>query len=144
MTKEGVSLIAAGLDHWFDETGNPSNTKFDFEEFSIEEWRLQKSLGVDSFRLPPDFRERKRYGLNTNTSLTIPYLRFPTWHFCQRCGRMDAYPLTERGHKKCNCETRGAMVQVPLVAICDHGHIQDFPWREWAHRSASPDCAWQA
>ena len=139
MTKDGVSLIAAGLDHWFDETGD-QNTQFDLEEFFIEEWRLQKSLGVDSFRLPPDFREWKRYGPKTNTSLTIPYLRFPTWHFCQRCGRMDAYPLTERGHKKCNCETKGTMVQVPLVAICDHGHIQDFPWREWVHSSASPDC----
>ena len=139
MTKEGVSLIGAGLDHWFDETGDPSNP-LDSEEFLVEEWRLQKSLGVDFFRLPPDFRPRSRYGRNINTGLTIPYLRFPTWHFCQRCGRMDKYPLTERGHKRCNCQMKGAMVQVPLVAICDRGHIQDFPWREWVHRSVSPDC----
>ena len=140
MTKEGVSLIGAGLDHWFDDTGDPSNP-LDCEEFSIEEWRLQKSLGVDFFRLPPDFRSRTQGGSNTNTGLTIPYLRFPKWHFCQRCGRMDAYPLTERGHKRCNCEAQGPMVQVPLVAICDQGHIQDFPWREWAHCSANPECA---
>ena len=139
MTKEGVSLIGAGLDHWFDETGGQGN-ELDYGEFLVEEWRLQKSLGVDFFRLPPDFRERKRYGPNTNTRLTIPYLRFPTWHFCQRCGRMDAYPLTERGHKRCNCEMKGAMVQVSLVGICDNGHIQDFPWSEWVHRSASSDC----
>ena len=140
MTKEGVSLIAAGLDHWFEETGDPTNP-LDVEEFSIEEWRLQKALGVDFFRLPPDFRSWTRGGPNTNTGLTIPYLRFPKWHFCQRCGRMDAYPLTERGHKRCNCEMKGAMVQVPLVAICDRGHVQDFPWREWVHRSADPECA---
>ena len=140
MTKEGLSLIGAGLDHWFDETDGMSE-KVDFEEFYVEEWRLQKSLGVDYFRLPPDFRRRVRYGPNINTSLTIPYLRFPTWHFCQRCGRMAPYPLTERGHKTCDCEMKGAMVQVPLVAICDQGHIQDFPWSEWVHRSANPDCA---
>ena len=140
MTKEGVSLIGAGLDHWFDETGEYSD-QLDCEEFSVEEWRLQKSLNVDFFRLPPDFRVRTRNGSNINTGLTIPYLRFPRWHFCQRCGRMDEYPLTERGHKRCNCQMKGAMVQVPLVAICDRGHIQDFPWREWVHRSASPICS---
>ena len=140
MTKEGVSLIGAGLDHWFDEIDDES-TELDCEEFHIEEWRLQQTLDVDYFRLPPDFRARTRFGPNVNTSLTIPYLRFPTWHFCQRCGRMAAYPLTERGHKVCNCEMKGAMVQVPLVAICDEGHIQDFPWREWVHRSATPDCS---
>ena len=139
MTKEGVSLIGAGLDHWFDEIDDQS-AELDCEEFHIEEWRLQRSLDVDYFRLPPDFRARTLYGPNVNTNLTIPYLRFPTWHFCQRCGRMAAYPLTERGHKTCTCEMRGAMVQVPLVAICDEGHIQDFPWCEWVHRSAAPDC----
>jgi hypothetical protein len=32
------------------------------------------------------------------------------------------------------------MVQVPFVAMCEHGHIQDFPWREWVHRSSNPTC----
>lgn len=140
MTKEGVSLIAAGLDHWFEE-GDDHSAQLDCDEFYIEEWRLQRSLDVDFFRLPPDFRHRQRHGPNVNTGLTIPYLRFPTWHFCRRCGRMASYPLTERGHKTCNCEMRGAMLQVPLVAICDRGHIQDFPWREWVHRSTISDCS---
>ncbi len=139
MTKEGVSLVCAGLDHWFDETADPSN-ELDTEEFHVEEWRLEKWLGVDFFRLPPDFRQRTRYGSNVNTDLTIPYLRFPTWHFCQRCGGMAAYPLTERGHKRCRCQMKGSMVQVPLVAICDCGHIQDFPWHEWVHRTVGQQC----
>jgi len=24
--------------------------------------------------------------------------------------------------------------------MCDNGHIQDFPWREWVHASATPSC----
>jgi hypothetical protein len=32
------------------------------------------------------------------------------------------------------------MFQVPFVAMCDAGHIQDFPWCEWVHKSARPDC----
>ena len=139
MTKEGVSLVCAGLDHWFDETGNLGK-ELDTEEFHVEEWRLEKWLDVDFFRLPPDFRRRTRYGSNVNTDLTIPYLRFPMWHFCQRCRRMDAYPLTERGYKRCQCQMKGSMVQVPLVAICDLGHIQDFPWREWVHRTIGQQC----
>lgn len=139
MTKEGVSLIGAGLDHWFDDEFGGGGD-LDTEEFYIEEWRLQISLGVDSFRLPPDFRRKTQFGPNTNTNLSIPFLRFPTWHFCQRCGRMVAYPLTERGQKKCACDMKGDMVQVPIVVICDHGHIQDFPWKEWVHKTQHSEC----
>ena len=32
------------------------------------------------------------------------------------------------------------MVQVPIIAMCDRGHIQDFPWREWVHKSINPTC----
>jgi len=32
------------------------------------------------------------------------------------------------------------MVQVPIIAVCEDGHLQDFPWREWAHKSANPEC----
>ena len=139
MTKEGVSLIGAGLDHWFDEFEDEIN-KIDLEEFYVEEWRLQKSLDVDFFRMPPDFREPFKYKNSKNINLKIPYLRFPTWHFCQRCGHMTEYPLTERGDKNCDCKSKGAMVQVPIIVICDRGHIQDFPWREWVHRSLRSEC----
>jgi hypothetical protein len=139
VTKEGVSLIGAGLDHWFTEVTSDSD-KYDIDEFEVEEWRLQTQLGVDYFRLPPDFRRSSTFGRTKNANLTVPFLRFPKWHFCQRCGRMAEYPLTERGRKSCNCERKGSMVQVPIVAICDHGHIQDFPWNEWVHRSVQSGC----
>ncbi len=32
------------------------------------------------------------------------------------------------------------MYQVRFVMICDHGHIHDFPWREWVHRDQNPTC----
>src|SRR5262249_33245775 len=32
------------------------------------------------------------------------------------------------------------MVQVRFIALCDAGHIQDFPWRQWVHARVSPDC----
>ena len=33
------------------------------------------------------------------------------------------------------------MIQVPIVAVCENGHIQDFPWNEWVHRTANPSCS---
>lgn len=32
------------------------------------------------------------------------------------------------------------MVQVRFIALCDAGHVQDFPWREWVHETARPTC----
>jgi hypothetical protein len=33
------------------------------------------------------------------------------------------------------------LVQVRFVAVCDHGHIMEFPWKEWAHQSHAPTCS---
>lgn len=32
------------------------------------------------------------------------------------------------------------MRQISFAAVCDHGHMQDFPWREWVHREKNPSC----
>ena len=32
------------------------------------------------------------------------------------------------------------MFQVPFVAMCAEGHLQDFPWNEWVHRTVNPQC----
>ena len=146
VSTDGTSLIAAGLDHWF-ERGDSGRTALDTNEYRIEEWRLQRELHVDHFRLPPDYR-MSRPGQNVpNTSLTIPFLRFPRWHVCRWCHRMEFVSSAERGVVRCrHCSDRGfrsrgpRMTQVPFVAMCDYGHIQDFPWNEWVHYSLSPSC----
>lgn len=147
ITRDGVSLIAAGLDHWFErETGG--NSEIELEEYIVEEWRLQGRLQVDHFRLPPDYRETQRGQPKTNTRLTVPYLRFPRWHFCRSCHHLYDKFLEEQGDYLgrlwCpTCEAkkkRGLLIQVPFVAVCEHGHIQDFPWKEWVHRSSNPQC----
>jgi hypothetical protein len=140
---DGVSLMVAGLDHWYREpaAGKPVN----LDDFRIEEWRLQKRLGVDHLRLPPDHRPAWRNrDARFNVDLTIPALRFPQQHVCRRCSRLHEVSLTHRGRKRCpSCETDGrfaTMVQVQFVAMCERGHVQDFPFQEWAHRSTSPAC----
>lgn len=148
VSPDGVSMMPAGLDHWFErEEGGGSSTNTDIGEFRIEEWRLQRHLGVSHFRLPPDFRQPWGYTADAfNVGLTVPCLRFPQWHFCSNptCRALTKLPLSVSGRKRCaECEAkkqRGWLAQVPFVAVCEGGHIQDFPWREWVHRSANPSC----
>lgn len=134
----GVGLLTAGLDHWYkreDGTGGVIE-----DEYIIEEWRMQRLLQVDHFRLPPDYRAPWRYDSSTpNVDLTIPFLRFPRWHFCPRCDRLYKRPLSERGRPKCQ-ECNKDLYQVPFVTICKDGHLQDFPWREWVHGEKAPTC----
>ena len=138
---DGVSVICAGLDHWFKhESGDAEN--IDQREYEVDEWRLAARLCAKHFYLPPDHRRVRRAEPSTNSYLTVPFLRFPQWHYCTRCGLMRKLPLVTKGRIKCpECEAQKwtrYMVQVPFVAMCDAGHIQDFPWVEWVYQSANP------
>jgi hypothetical protein len=144
VVKGGTSVITAGLDHWYKrESGDNSN--IDLDEFIVEEYRLQRLLDVHHFRLSPDYRTPLRGQKVPNSNLTIPFLRFPQWHVCSRCSRMQEFPLSRRGtYVKCDaCSSegrRGVMQQTVFVAMCERGHLQDFPWLEWVHGEASPSC----
>jgi hypothetical protein len=134
----GIGLLTAGLDHWYKREDGTAGVRE--QEYIIEEWRLQRLLRVDHFRLPPDYREPWRYDSSTpNIGLTVPFLRFPRWHFCPYCDRLDERPLSERGRPKCP-ECNRDLYQVPFVSMCEAGHLQDFPWREWVHRQRFPTC----
>ncbi len=152
VTPDGTSLIAAGLDHWFEpETVN--KTKVDAEEFHFREWRLERELDVDYFCLPPDYRVPWQFwgsAETVNSGLTIPFLRFPQWHVCPRCQTLQPWPLVLREIPRCHACDEGRtrrsgrrpppMVQVRFIAMCDRGHLQDFPWREWVHADPDPSC----
>ncbi|MFI7640593.1 DrmB family protein [Nonomuraea sp. NPDC049400] len=142
---DGSSVITCGLDHWFE------GEDVDVGAYRIDEWRLQRRLRVNHFRLPPDHRTPYQGMPKTpNLRLAIPFLRFPTWSFCPYCKRLEQQPLALQGKARCpdsrhqhsgKPAIKGpAMSQVPFVVICEKGHIGDFPWREWVHRSIQPTC----
>lgn len=146
----GMSLLCAGLDHWFEQEPEKTDYPVDPKAFVINEWRLQRLLGVHSFRLPPDFREERAYhGPDlANQYLTVPFLRFPTWYVCSGCEYLTQKPLTTRQRRilcpRCEATKDPGRVpylqQVPFIAFCKRGHLRDFPWKEWVHRSVSPEC----
>ncbi len=145
VSPQGVSLMGAGLDHWFEsETGDTDN--INPLEYRVEEWRLERALNVSHFRLPPDFRRPDRFRPSTNEGLTIPYVRFPTWHRCPRCNLLLRFPPSAQGRIQCpECTGKygrkaSYLVQVSTIAMCKMGHIQDFPYLEWVHRTLTPTC----
>jgi len=146
---DGTSVITAGLDHWYD-----SESELALEEYREHDWRLAERLKVREFRLPPDFRRRGDGNGDRNIELTVPVLRFPRWSFCIYCKRLARSTLTlqqpeycpdpkhQKGKSKENGQAKHGprMSQVPFVAICSHGHLDDFPFAEWVHRSLRPEC----
>ncbi|WP_062389941.1 DUF1998 domain-containing protein [Demequina iriomotensis] len=139
---DGTSVITAGLDHWFPR----NNPDLALEEFRVNDWRLEARLNVNEFRLPPDYRAGSPED-HRNEKLSVPALRFPGYSFCMYCKRLKKAPLSFQDSVRCDepaCvgkRQRGPkMSQVPFVAICAKGHLDDFPFSEWVHRSSSPSC----
>lgn len=132
---EGDSLMICGLDAW--EVVCYKNLEIGYKEFEIHDTRLAARLGVAHFRKPPDFRE-KHVGI-TNTNIRIPVVRFPRWHYCPNCGLMEKLSLYAKDLEWCQRCRSGKRFQklklIPIyfVAVCEDGHIEDFPFYEWVH-----------
>lgn len=151
---DGTAMITASLDGWF-ETQDGATSDLDLDEFRVTEWRLQAALKVAEFRLPPDYRQRSYGDRQKNMLLKVPFLRFPLWHFCPSCRALHEVKPHHGNRRRCpTCESRNIsqaahgkapkkapfMAQVPFVAMCESGHLEDFPWREWVHMDPSPTC----
>lgn len=75
----------------------------------------------------------------------IPALEFPRWFVCQACRAL----LTSKGlelHRgeyrhQCGRSKAGKAVAVRFVAACPRGHVEDFPWVSFAHRTVDAVCA---
>ena len=148
---EGISGMVCGIDHWIDS----KKVDFDVAEFKItDEWRLGQALGVDYFIKPPDFREPWGFANDSevqNMRLILPAVRFPRWHFCPKCFSLTPNRGAEHIGGLLQCEPcsnevkegkkfKRHLVQVAFIAMCENGHIQDFPFREWVHKNANPTC----
>jgi hypothetical protein len=146
VVRDGTSVIAAGLDRWFEQSnGDVIQNASDLEEFKItDETRLAAVLGVDDFRLPPDYRKKPKNADIPNCHLTIPFFRFPRLHVCPDCRYLQEVGEFQQSRPTCDrCNRDGKrryLIQVPFVAICAYGHIRDLPYREWVHKSLSPAC----
>jgi hypothetical protein len=140
----GTTVITAGLDHWYDVE---DTSMLALEEYTEHDWRLEARLQVKEFRLPPDYRPRASGQDARNVRLSVPALRFPRWCFCMYCKRLKKSTLSMQQLERCpdpehaERQYKPRMAQVPFVAICPDGHLDDFPFDLWVHRSKQPSCA---
>ncbi|MET7283835.1 DUF1998 domain-containing protein [Kribbella sp. NPDC005582] len=112
------SFMICGIDEW-DEKWSPP----------VEEPRLARSLGVHTFRAPST---GKRNG-------DVPVVRFPTYHYCPQCRRLDRHWKFDAKKMQCPDCLRD-LTPSRFVACCENGHIEDFPYFNWAHRGSDvPD-----
>lgn len=125
------TLMTAAPEYWEDSTD------------VIHDERLEKLLHVSHFVTP------KNYG-DAKSANGVSYVRFPEWYFCPKCrlfqpisswvndyrkkGRqkeIENDPYMVR-HPRCpTC--RQDLVVARIVTVCEHGHIDDFPWVKWVH-----------
>lgn len=134
-----VSMIHAGLDAYpFDRHNIDHQTEY----MITDEARLAARLGVNFFVEPMEYRPHRRGIKQKNVGQKLPFLRFPLWHMCPRCGilhkseyhRIDAPKCKGpigTGADKGKPHPERVCFQVRFVAVCDRGHITDFPWCEW-------------
>ncbi|MBM4633473.1 DUF1998 domain-containing protein [Rhodococcus hoagii] len=115
---ESESFMIAGLDHW----------RVD-DRLQVDEQRLCDLLGVSRLLTPPGGDVR---GM-------VPMVRFPEWVSCPNCNRLDRFGRLADKPKgeyvnRCRFCISPKLVPSRFVACCPTGHIQDFPYRLWAHR----------
>lgn len=94
----------------------------------VYERRLARVLEVDYFRLPPASDDSSRDGLRVR--------RFPLMHSCPKCNDLqrhrDFNPPT--GRSICGtCDED--LVPSRFVVACEAGHLDEFPYWQWVHRS---------
>lgn len=143
ITPEGEAALVGSLDKWYYDINQ--NRISDFDEYEVFEPRMKSILKVERLLLPPDYRQNKKNGysdLQNNTNIYIPLLRFPTWHYCSSCSTLHQLPMTSKSSWAfCKeCKTEKKMIQVPFIIACEHGHLSDFPWREWVHENENTSC----
>lgn len=130
--RRGVPHIICGLDHWFmrwDQTLGLVDCE-NRAEFERMEPRLSALLHVDRFCVPPDFRQVTPGTVAPpNARLNVPAQRFPCWYRHTRTGEMRRFNLhTERIGP---APGGGRWQPVRFVAVCEAGHLSEFPWKEW-------------
>jgi hypothetical protein len=129
-----LSVIVAGIDRW------PID-----EDLAIHEPRLQRALRVKRF-----CAAKPSEGSFFNKRGTVPTYLFPRYQVCPVCRTLSAVGegFTEYDSKwqeiVCKapgCRGRGkyraTTLPAPFIVACPSGHIDDFPWREYAHRGAT-------
>lgn len=141
------AVLVGGLDFWnySKEHGRPIIKEPRLRDAIAEQMRRNKlgELSVEeAFREPPPCDDRA-----PSRAAGIQTLEFPQWFVCQnpKCRTLvrarDGLERAGARYKhRCNGDKKSDCVPVRFVGACKHGHIQDWPWIEFCHRSVGKIC----
>jgi hypothetical protein len=141
MDRTGTPLVVRGLDHWYKiYDANIGYIGCDnYDEYVRREPRLSALLNVNEFRIPPDYRKNNQLGHVQNARLTIPAFRFPTWYRNSQTGILRRFNLDTAVIDRLP-QGQGRWQPVRFVAMCEAGHMCEFPWKEWCGCQCDNDC----
>ena len=115
-------------------------------------WKPKKRIKLG--RLNKHIQNKKLFSfsdtVNTYGDEYVPVSRFPQWHYCSSCQKMEkvtwARDKDNEDIKSPICRNKKCKSPQPLtpmrfVAYCDNGHMAEIDWHSWAHqgRDAAAD-----
>jgi hypothetical protein len=118
------TVMVAGLDDW----------RVDGDQ-DLQEPRLY--VDGKQLRLPPG----KEGALAFEETGHIPVVRFPYWYYCSNpgCRRLDGFGRLSSGRKPVCAHCSSPLIPSRFIAVCEKGHIEDFPYSAWVHQGPRPD-----
>ena len=146
-----LSVIVTGLEDW---PVNPNYAR------PVNESRLLQAVqfnlhSVEKLLTPPLVQDT---GASPDPSdpefyIGVPVATFPRWMVCPHCRILaplssNLFQLDENAfrmdetcyrHASCNTARNPEVIPARFLAACEKGHLDDFPWVEFAHRSAACD-----
>lgn len=118
------TVVIANIDDW--------NTDV---KYRIYNENLQSMLGVKYFVRP---RTENEFKANwKEKSNDIPAYVFPENFYCTHCQRIltkNEYEESKREKKCINCGQHKSIVPARFIAVCEKGHMEDFPYSWWVHK----------
>ena len=147
------SVIIAGLDDWkTDYAGEIA------EDRLLAAIRAETGLGLGQVKVlrSAPWLEETRNPFEEWSLTGVPVVPFPRWMRCAACNLLTTVDVgllqlkqnpfrpdqTRYVHRNCTKAKGKPPTAVParFVVACSNGHIDDFPWVEFVHRSTGGTC----
>lgn len=131
------SMIIMGLDSW-----HPKKFKSIRDEILLQEIKRNGFVNVERLISTSSFKDSKN-------PAKVPVRSFPSWGFCPRCDKLVSGRNNKTGRgmscdsDECLHKQKTSEVELPktypvrFVAACKNGHLDEFPWYRWVHRTKS-------
>lgn len=144
------SVMTMGLDSWKQDNCHPID-----EPRLLEQVRMMCGAQVERLLQPPVSETELDKPSDPSSYIGVPVQPFPRWFRCVKCGMMAEYDSglfdiresfyrperTRFVHTNCPKGNGRPVDAVPVrfLVACEHGHVDDFPWRWFVH-DGPDDC----